>query len=131
MPPKPKITPQEIAHYAEWMCSQQEIAEVLGVNQSTISRLLQKPEYQKAYSMARAQTKYKLRRKQIENALDGKTVDGIWLGKQYLDQRDSVHQVEQKTNVQIKYIAEWGGRAPELEAGEDVPLIEGEAEEEV
>ena len=129
MPRKPSVSPQDIAHYAEWMCTQEEIAQCLGVNQSTISRLLEKPEYQRVYETARAQTKYKLRRTQIESALAGKTVDGIWAGKQYLDQRDSPQTMEQNVNVEIRYVAEWGGGGA-LPAPAEQDTIEGEVEEE-
>lgn len=126
-----RITPDELAMYAGAMCSQQEIAEILGVTQQAVSKMLKKPEYREAWERARSTTKYKLRKAQIDNALSGKTVDLIWVGKQYLDQRDAVKEMEVKTDVQVTYIARWGGQpGGELPAAEDVALIEGEVESE-
>lgn len=117
--------------YAGAMCPQAEVARILGVSESAISQMLKKPAYREAWDQARENTRYALRKAQIDNALAGKTVDLIWLGKQYLGQRDSVREIEQKTDVQVTYIAEWGGaRREPLPAAEDESFIEGHAEEE-
>jgi transposase len=127
---KAVCTPNELATYAQDMLSQAEIGEILGITQQAVSALLKKPEYHAAWERARSSTKRKLRRAQIDSALEGDRTMLIWTGKQYLDQRDSPKEVEINQNVQVRYIAEWGGAAPEeLPAGEEMELIEGEAEE--
>lgn len=138
---KTRITPEQLAVYASAMCTQREVASIIGVTQPAICQMLKKPAYREAWDRAQDETRYRLRRAQIENALSGKTVDLIWLGKQYLEQRDSVKEIEAKTDVQITYIAEWGGRmsgqlaegGPQpLPAGaisDDDDVIEGESEE--
>jgi len=101
MPPKPSVTPEQIAFYAEDMCTQEEIAQCLGVTQQAISKLLQKPEYARAYENARANTKRNLRRAQLQAALKGDKTALIWTGKQYLDQRDSPKEIKVDQDVQV------------------------------
>lgn len=128
---KATCTPNELAAYAQDMLTQAELAEILGITQQAVSALLKKPEYHSAWERARSSTKRKLRKAQIDAALDGDRTMLIWTGKQYLEQRDSPKEIEVNQNVQVKYIAEWGGAPPdEVTAGEDTMLIEGEVEEE-
>jgi len=124
-----RVTPEQVAIYAGAMCTQGEVARILGITPQSMSTMLQKPAYRAAWERAQDNTRYLLRKAQIENALSGKTVDLIWVGKQYLEQRDSVHQVEQNTNVEIRYVAEWGGGGA-LPAAPEQDTIEGEVEEE-
>jgi predicted transcriptional regulator len=127
---KPTATPLEVAAFADAMITQSELAEILGITPQSVSEMLHKPAYKDAWERARASTRYKLRRAQIEAALKGDRTMLIWTGKQYLEQRDSPKEVEINQNVQVRYIAEWGGAAPEeLPAGEEMELIEGEVEE--
>lgn len=128
----PRVTPDQISMYAGAMMNQTQIARILGVSQQAISALLKKPEYREAWERARANTEYLLMRKQIDTALDGDRTMLIWTGKQHLEQRDSPKEIDIKSDVQVRYIAEWAGAAPEeLPAPvQDIGLIEGEAEEE-
>lgn len=127
---KPTATPAEVAVYAEWMVSQSELAEILGLAPSTVSEMLAKPAYKEAWERARSSTRFALRKAQLNAALGGDKTALIWCGKQYLEQRDSPKEVEINQNVQVKYIAEWGGGQPEeLTAGGEMELIEGEVEE--
>lgn len=127
--PKPSVTPEQIAFYAESMCTQREIAYMLGVSESVIVKLLGRPAYRGAYERARENTRHKLRKKQIEAALDGDRTMLIWTGKQYLEQRDAPREVDINQNVQVTYIARWGGSG-ELPPADTTGLIEGELEEE-
>jgi hypothetical protein len=126
------ITPQQLALLAASMMSQEEVGEILGVTQQAISKLLKKPAFRRAWDQARAATKQKLRDAQLEAALVDKDKTAlIWLGKQYLGQRDSVKEIETKSDVQVTYIASWGGKPPaELVAAADEGFIEGEVEDE-
>ena len=131
MPRKPVCTPEQLAMYGGALCTQQEVADILGITQQSVSEMLQKPAYKEAWERARSVTRYDVRRKQIDSALEGDRTMLIWVGKQVLDQRDSPKEVEINQNVQVKYIAEWGGATPEeLPAGQELELIEGEATEE-
>jgi len=131
MPRKPACTPEQLAIYGGALCTQQEVADILGITQQSVSEMLKKPAYKEAWERARSVTRYDVRRKQIDAALDGDRTMLIWVGKQVLEQRDSPKEVEINQNVQVKYIAEWGGKPPdEVEGGAEVLLIEGEVEEE-
>lgn len=128
---KPTATPLEVAAFADAMITQSELAEILGITPQSVSEMLKKPAYKDAWERARSNTRYKLRRAQIDAALKGDRTMLIWTGKQYLEQRDSPKEIEVNQNVQVKYIAEWGGKPPdELEGGTETMLIEGEVEEE-
>jgi len=127
-----QITPDQLALYATSMVTQEELGQILGVTQQAVSKMLTKPAMREAWDRGRASTKQALRRAQIEFALKGDRTMLVWAGKQYLDQRDSPKEIDIKSDVQVRYIAEWAGAAPEelpAPAG-DLELIEGEAEEE-
>jgi len=128
-----KITPDELALFAVDMLTQAELAEILGVTQQAVSKMLKKPAYREAWERGRSNTRRDIRRAQIKAAIEGDRTMLIWTGKQYLEQRDSPKEMEINQNVQVKYIAEWGGAQPEaLPAAMDgeTELIEGEIEEE-
>ena len=65
-------------------CTYAECADVLGVSTST----LEKGVYATIYAKGRENLKERLRRAQIKKALSGNVVMQIWLGKQYLGQKD-------------------------------------------
>lgn len=121
------IKPEDLIPYAASMCTQAETASILGVHRRTIENLLQKPAYRRAWETARNSTRMKLRQAQLTSAISkGDRAALIWLGKQYLDQRDSPREIEQNVNVEVRYVAEWGGGS--LEAAAEAAL-EGEVEE--
>jgi len=72
-------------------CIGEECASILEIDYDTLNNRLKEDghggfsDYFKKHS---AKGKMSLRRKQIESALDGNTTMLIWLGKQYLDQKD-------------------------------------------
>jgi predicted transcriptional regulator len=131
---KPTATPLEVAAFATAMVTQKELGELLGITQQAVSEMLQKPAYRDAWERARNNTRYELRKAQIEAAKGGDRTMLIWTGKQYLDQKDAPHTIEQHTDVQIRYEAVWGGRhSDELGPAQPVDtidLIEGEVEDE-
>ena len=96
-------------------CTQVEIASVLGVHTDTLKKYITEEygvswnEFYKVYADG---FKMSLRRMQYKSALGEKDEDGnkyivtpsipmqIWLGKQYLDQKDKHQQtIEDKTNI--------------------------------
>jgi hypothetical protein len=64
-------------------CTYDECADVLGVPSATLQK-----SYSEIYTKARENLKERLRRAQIKKALSGNVVMQIWLGKQYLGQKD-------------------------------------------
>ncbi len=71
-----------------------ELAAVLGVSVDTVERRLRDdPEFCSAYEKGLENGKSSLRRIQWKSALSGNTTMQIWLGKQYLGQRD-MHSAE-------------------------------------
>lgn len=82
-PVKYKIDTKKVQKLASFGNTYPEIASVLGVTED----ILQK-SYSTYYTKGRENLKERLRKKQINVALKGNVVMLIWLGKQYLDQKD-------------------------------------------
>lgn len=70
---------------ARIMCTHSEIAEVLGVSLSTLEH---DQEFLQVHKKGIEAGKASLRRMQWKSAEDGNVTSQIWLGKQYLGQRD-------------------------------------------
>lgn len=83
--PRKEIDLELAEKLANIQCTMAEIAEIVGVHESTLSR---NPEFRKVYKRARERGKASLRRMQWKAAERGKVAILIWLGKQYLGQRD-------------------------------------------
>lgn len=79
------------------MCTQQEIASVLGVDMSTLTR---NPNFAQAFENGKEKGKMSLRRIQWKHAQTSASM-AIWLGKQYLGQRDMVETIEKTENIEI------------------------------
>lgn len=121
-------------------CTQEEIGTLCGVSQPRISQLFKAfPELREAYDQGLSVAKVSLRRAQMKKAVEQENVVAqIWLGKQLLGQADKREEkTETNTNVQVRFIARWGGEhggelppapaAEEIEAeAEDVTEEEGE-----
>lgn len=98
--PKIPIDAEEVEKLAGLNCSTQEIADFLGVNESTIKR-----RFALALKRGRAVVNTSLKRKQYKLAMDGNVTLLIWLGKQYLGQADK----SESTVTYHKYEVEIGG----------------------
>lgn len=70
---------------AKIQCTQEEIANVLGVSTRTLQR---DEEFCRIYKKGMEQGKMSIRRQQFKSAENGNVTMQIWLGKQYLGQRD-------------------------------------------
>lgn len=70
---------------ARIMCTHSEIAEVLGVSLSTLEH---DQQFLQVHKKGIEAGKASLRRMQWKSAEDGNVTSQIWLGKQYLGQRD-------------------------------------------
>ena len=83
--PKIEINYSLVEKLAHIQCTQEEIAEVLGVSTRT---LLRNKEFCHIYKKGLESGKSSLRRLQFKSAEAGNATMQIWLGKQYLGQKD-------------------------------------------
>ena len=88
--PRKEIDWELVKSLAEIQCTQEEIASTIGV---ALSTLKQYPEFSTIHKEGIESGKKSLRRLQWEKAKSGNTAMLIWLGKQYLGQRDRVDHV--------------------------------------
>lgn len=83
--PKKIIDYQLVEKLSHIHCTQEEIAEILEVSTKTLQR---DAEFCRIYKKGINMGKMSLRRKQFESANKGNVTMLIWLGKQFLDQKD-------------------------------------------
>jgi len=81
--PRKEISAAEVEELAAIGCTQEEISRVKRVSVATLHR-----NYADAYEKGFATMQMSLRRKQVSAVNGGNVVMMIWLGKQYLGQRD-------------------------------------------
>jgi hypothetical protein len=92
--PRKEIDWDEVRRLAEIQCTQEEVASVLGV---ALSTLKQYPQFSAIHKEGSEAGRKSLRRLQWDKANSGNTAMLIWLGKQYLGQRDRVdHTVAER-----------------------------------
>lgn len=128
---KAPIDPDALEKLAALQCTVSEAAAFLEVAQSTLStRMKTDKVLADAWERGREMGKLSLRRSQWEAARGGDRTMLIWLGKQWLGQRDRLDQ-EVKSDTAVRFIAEWGTPASVEVAAAAAPAeIEGTAEEE-
>lgn len=80
---QPKLTTKQVEELAALGCTDAEIAVLARVSEATLKR-----RFEPQLRTGRAQLRQSLRRAQVKRALDGSDTMLIWLGKQYLEQRD-------------------------------------------
>ena len=81
------------------MSTQAEVAAHFDISTSSVEKYLRVKKYREAFDAGKEDTKSRLRAVQIQTALSGNVTMMIWLGKQYLGQREP--QVGAPVNVQI------------------------------
>ncbi len=84
---------QKLAHI---QCTQSEIASTVGVSVDTLHR---HAEFAEVYKRGSEGGKKSIRRMQFESATKGSIAMQIWLGKQYLGQRDNL---DQRVNAEVR-----------------------------
>ena len=94
--PKLTIDLEKVKTLAEMFCTQEEIAAVLNLSVDT---LLRSKEFCEEYKKGILKAKSTLRSVQFAQAQNNVTM-AIWLGKQYLAQRDIVEEKQEQT-IQI------------------------------
>lgn len=97
--PKKKIDYEVVRKLANIMCTQEEIATMFDCNVRTLQR---DEEFCRVFKKGKETGKMSLRRKQFELA-EKNTTMAIWLGKQYLNQRDNI-EVENKDLTKVEQL---------------------------
>lgn len=95
--PRKEIDWKQFDKLCEILCTQEEIAAWFGVSVDTIERACEREyglSFAEYYKTASAPGKISLRRKQWQAASKGSNVMLIWLGKQWLGQKDTPEDVE-------------------------------------
>ncbi len=92
--PKKIIDYENVERLASIMCTQEEIASFLDLSVRTLQR---DKEFCRVYKKGLDKGKMSLRRKQFLMSETNPTM-AIWLGKQYLDQRDK-KDIEMDANI--------------------------------
>lgn len=87
--PRKQIDADQVKTLAAINCSYEEMAAVLGCNESTLTR-----RFAQVIKEGRANGRMSLKRKQYEMAMGGNITMLIWLGKQLLGQSDKVETIE-------------------------------------
>jgi hypothetical protein len=90
--PRADVDLEQLEKLCELQCTQEEIASFFGLSLSTIKRLAATPEGGAAIERGQALGRISLRRQQFKLLREGSNTMAIWLGKQYLGQRDKIEQ---------------------------------------
>jgi len=109
--PAKEINLVELDKLCAMQCTEAEIADWFDVSVDTIERrLIEKTDltFAEYFKQKRGKGKVSLRRKQMQVALGGNPTMLIWLGKQYLEQKDK-HDVEHSGNIAITFAKELQG----------------------
>lgn len=98
--PKPiPVDMAEVGKLAAIMCTQEEIAAVLGCSVRTLRR---QPDFEAVMQTGRDEGKASLRRRQWAKAQEGHPTMLIWMGKQILGQTDkTLRQSENHTIIEL------------------------------
>ncbi len=78
----------ELEKLSSLLCTDEEIAGWFGVCVRTIEARRKRPEYELAMQRGRAKGRISVRRAQMRMLEGGNGTMGVWLGKQFLGQRD-------------------------------------------
>lgn len=109
--PKP-IDPKQLAALAGMQCTYDEIAAVFGIRKRQfIDRIEAEPELKVLIEAGWANGRASIRRQQFKMLVEGNATMAVWLGKQYLGQRDQ-SSIEHAGNAgeAIKIIVEYEDR---------------------
>jgi hypothetical protein len=88
--PPLQIDPEQIEKLAQLGATHLDMARFLDCGLTAIADRLAKPEFAQAYERGLGNLHMSLKRKQVEMALAGDRTMLIWLGKNYLGQRDNL-----------------------------------------
>jgi len=78
----------ELQKLCSLQCTHEEIAAWFNCSVRTIEKYAKKPEFAEAMANGRAKGRISVRRAQMKLLESGNATMGVWLGKQFLGQRD-------------------------------------------
>lgn len=96
--PEAVIDERQFTAMCQLQCTESEICSVLGVTEKTLAKWCESTygmRFSQIFKIKREGGKVSLRRMQWKNAEGGNTSMLIWLGKQYLGQRDKFPEEEE------------------------------------
>lgn len=96
--PEAVIDGRQFTAMCQLQCTESEICSVLGVTEKTLAKWCESTygmRFSQIFKIKREGGKVSLRRMQWKNAEGGNTSMLIWLGKQYLGQRDKFPEGEE------------------------------------
>ena len=88
--PQAEIDLAELKRLCKLQCTLEEIAAFFEVTKQTIINYRKRPEFREVMENGRLQGLVSLRRAQFTNALKGNATMQVWLGKQWLGQKDRI-----------------------------------------
>ena len=123
-----EIDLEEFEKLCRLHCTQEELAAWFNCSVSAIrDRVAKRKDYRDAWNRGRAAGRVSLRRAQFAAALNGDRTMMVWMGKQLLDQKDSVKETKSLIRVQdarkslideiTEYLVTHGSSAAGAEAG--------------
>jgi hypothetical protein len=102
--PRKKIDREQVETLAAIGCTLPEIAVVMKCSKPTLER-----RFMATIEKGRERLKTSLRRMQYQSAQQGNVTMQIWLGKQYLNQRDKmefdIHEVDRLLAIELARVA--------------------------
>jgi len=102
--PKLEFDLNQIKLFGQFKATFETMAEWYGCSTQTITRKMKEEEFSQAYKKGFSVTKMKISEAQIKYALQGNPTLLIWVGKQYLGQRDTTYEISEP--IDLKEFAE-------------------------
>lgn len=128
-PVRASLDLRQVEELAAIGATQKEIASVLGVSLRTVESRAEEKDFRAALERGTSNLHTSLRRKQVEMALGGDRVMLIWLGKQYLDQREPESDAYVSPGTNIRLFVNQAGMDDEVDT--DPPTPEGKVRSKV
>jgi hypothetical protein len=101
--PKKEIDYDTVEKLASIMATQEEIATFLDMSVKTLQR---DEEFSRIYKKGLEKGRMSIRRQQYKSAEGGNVTMQIWLGKQYLNQRDRNEYIESVSSEKLESLIE-------------------------
>jgi len=93
-------------------CTQEEAADWFGIARETFNRKLRQKQYREVWERGRSKGRVTLRRRQMQGVEAGNPTMLIWMGKQWLGQRDTPADDDTRLAAFEEYLAMQKGERP-------------------